>query len=416
MIPTRSGSNYSIQSNGSGPGNSSHKSKRQECHPRGEAQMEDARTSTSSQRLARTFDTLIESPEANITAIAVRPESLSTGNNRDIPVSVQELKDRGTSQGLDTHVLQRTSPTDKSFIEKPNYVIRGPEEEVGPRQTKQPSGSSPSLHKQNSTSTSAQQAQANTKDQPEGQERLKGKGKAQMEQALPTELQDSQEREDSHGQCVQYGKNSEGIQKQGRGKIQQIFSKVDLVKLVNQIETFNKEIITKLKTFEYIQQKLGNEILQVKESQKTMIGLENINKDNIFLAQICARLKELRIQVKNFENSTGHHAAVFQEQLEKSDKERIELKEDIQSSINTILLKNELPRQSTPILDRNVLNVNTDLNHEISSNVEVEAACNFKDIPRLEEWPTFSGEGGYNHMEFMKTIYMFKEDFNIPDE
>ncbi|MBW0587012.1 hypothetical protein O181_126727 [Austropuccinia psidii MF-1] len=91
MTPTRSGSNYSIQSNGSGPGHSSHKSKRQECQPRGEAQMEDSRTSTSSQRLASTFDTLIESLEADITAVAVRPESLSTGNNRDIPVSVQEL-------------------------------------------------------------------------------------------------------------------------------------------------------------------------------------------------------------------------------------------------------------------------------------------------------------------------------------
>ncbi|MBW0564402.1 hypothetical protein O181_104117 [Austropuccinia psidii MF-1] len=92
MTPTRSGSNYSIQSNGSGPGHSSHKSKRQECHPRGEGQMEDARASTSSQRLARTFETLIESTEAEITAISVvRPESLSTGNNRDIPVSVQEL-------------------------------------------------------------------------------------------------------------------------------------------------------------------------------------------------------------------------------------------------------------------------------------------------------------------------------------
>ncbi|MBW0563280.1 hypothetical protein O181_102995 [Austropuccinia psidii MF-1] len=114
--------------------------------------MEDARTSTSSQRLAITFDTLIESPEAEITTIAVvRPESLSTGNNRDITVSVHEIvygrktarvgtspksvdrhhdirssneeaygarKDRGTSEGLDTHVLQRTSATDKSLVEK----------------------------------------------------------------------------------------------------------------------------------------------------------------------------------------------------------------------------------------------------------------------------------------------------------
>ncbi|MBW0463759.1 hypothetical protein O181_003474 [Austropuccinia psidii MF-1] len=91
MTPNRSGSNYSIQSNGSGPGHSSHKSKRQECQPSGEAQMEDARTSTSSQRLANTFSTLIESPEADITAIAVRPESLPTGSSRDIPVSVQKL-------------------------------------------------------------------------------------------------------------------------------------------------------------------------------------------------------------------------------------------------------------------------------------------------------------------------------------
>ncbi|MBW0588097.1 hypothetical protein O181_127812, partial [Austropuccinia psidii MF-1] len=248
------------------------------------------------------------------------------GSNRDIPVSVQELvydvkatrvgtspksldgphelissikevhgarKDRGTSEGLDTHVFQRTSPTDKSLAEKQKHFIRGPEEEVVLRQGKQPSGSSSSLHKQQSASTSAKQAQTNPKDQSEGQEKGKGKVKAQGEQALPTELQDSQEREDSHGQCVQYGKSSDGIQKQGRGNIKPIFSKlVDLVKLVNQIETYNKEIITNSKTFEYIQQKLGNEILQVKESQKTIISLENLNKDNILsLTQICARIQ-----------------------------------------------------------------------------------------------------------------------------
>ncbi|MBW0497302.1 hypothetical protein O181_037017 [Austropuccinia psidii MF-1] len=211
--------------------------------------MEDVRTSTSSQRLASTFETLIGIPEDDITAIAVRPGSLSTGNNRHIPLSVQELvygsktarlgtspksldshhelissseeihgarKDRGTSEWLDTPFLQMKSPTDKSLVEKPRHVIRGPEEEVGPRKGKQPSGSSPSLHKQNSASTSAQKVQENPKDQPEGQ----AKGEAQMGQALPAKLQDSQEREDSHGQCVQYGKNFDGIQKQGRGKVE----------------------------------------------------------------------------------------------------------------------------------------------------------------------------------------------------
>ncbi|MBW0547469.1 hypothetical protein O181_087184 [Austropuccinia psidii MF-1] len=45
MTPTRSGSNYRIQTNESGPGNSSHQSKRQTFQPRGEAKMEDSRSS-----------------------------------------------------------------------------------------------------------------------------------------------------------------------------------------------------------------------------------------------------------------------------------------------------------------------------------------------------------------------------------
>ncbi|MBW0558528.1 hypothetical protein O181_098243 [Austropuccinia psidii MF-1] len=171
--------------------------------------MEDARASTSYQRLASTFDSLIESPEADITAIAVvRPESLSTGNNRDIPVLIHELvyvgkearvrtppksldrhhelisssakvhgarKDRGTSEGLDTHVLQSKIPTDKSLVEKPKPVIRGPEQEVGPREGKQPSGSSPSLQKQQYASKSAKEERESPKDLPKGQ----AKGKAQ---------------------------------------------------------------------------------------------------------------------------------------------------------------------------------------------------------------------------------------------
>ncbi|MBW0551305.1 hypothetical protein O181_091020 [Austropuccinia psidii MF-1] len=106
----------------------------------------------------------------------------------------------------------------------------------------------------------------------------------------------------------------------------------------------------------------------------------------------------------------------FPRTIGKSDKERLELKEEIQSSINNPSLKNNLPRQSTPILDRNLLNLNNDLHHTISSNAEVENSRNFKDIPRLEEWPTFSGEVEYKHMELMKAIDMLKEDFNITDE
>ncbi|MBW0535655.1 hypothetical protein O181_075370 [Austropuccinia psidii MF-1] len=367
--------------------------------------MEDARTSTSSQRLYSTFDTLIESPEADITANPIfRPEPFPTGKNRDILVSVQELvygskaagvgassksfdgynelissskevhgprKDREPSEGLKNHVLQRTSPTDKSLVEKPKNFIRVPEEKVGPKKGQQPCGSSPSLHKQEYTSKSAKQGQESPKEQSEGQEKVKGKGKIQVEQTLSTELQNSKERKDSHGQYFQHGKESDGIQKQGGGKNEPILPKeIDLVKLLTHFETCIKEILANFNNFEYIQKKLGREILQVKESQNTIIGLENVNKDNILsLTHICERI-EFKVTFLNQPN-------------------------DNSTSCITKQLK--------------------DLRIQ-SAKLEVEATCNFKDIPRLEEWQTLSGEGEYNHMELMKTIDMSKEDFKIPDE
>ncbi|MBW0460611.1 hypothetical protein O181_000326 [Austropuccinia psidii MF-1] len=81
MSSTRSGSNYSIKSNGSGPGHSSHKSKRQECQTRGEAQMEYSRNSTSFQRY----------------------EQLPAGRNGNISVSVQELVYGSKAEGVGTY-------------------------------------------------------------------------------------------------------------------------------------------------------------------------------------------------------------------------------------------------------------------------------------------------------------------------
>ncbi|MBW0590660.1 hypothetical protein O181_130375 [Austropuccinia psidii MF-1] len=39
-----------------------------------------------------------------------------------------------------------------------------------------------------------------------------------------------------------------------------------------------------------------------------------------------------------------------------------------------------------------------------------------KEAPQLNEWPTFTGEGEYDHMSFIKTINMLQEDDSIPDE
>ncbi|MBW0461095.1 hypothetical protein O181_000810 [Austropuccinia psidii MF-1] len=36
-----------------------------------------------------------------------------------------------------------------------------------------------------------------------------------------------------------------------------------------------------------------------------------------------------------------------------------------------------------------------------------------KEVPKLKEWPHFSGEGEYDHMEFTRGIDMIKEDFEL---
>ncbi|MBW0517657.1 hypothetical protein O181_057372 [Austropuccinia psidii MF-1] len=69
-----------------------------------------------------------------------------------------------------------------------------------------------------------------------------------------------------------------------------------------------------------------------------------------------------------------------------------------------------LPRHSTPLTEEK-LSVKLSLTPFIGENIISE-----KDIPKLEEWPIFSVEGEYNHIDFIRTIYMFQEDFHIPDE
>ncbi|MBW0461185.1 hypothetical protein O181_000900 [Austropuccinia psidii MF-1] len=52
----------------------------------------------------------------------------------------------------------------------------------------------------------------------------------------------------------------------------------------------------------------------------------------------------------------------------------------------------------------------TQLSHQDNNQVLI------KEAPKLKEWPTFTAEGEYDHMSFIKTIYMLQEDYAIQDE
>ncbi|MBW0583164.1 hypothetical protein O181_122879 [Austropuccinia psidii MF-1] len=294
MNSTRSGSNYSIQSNGSGPQNSSHKSKRQECQPRGEAQMEDARTSTTSQSLANIFDTLIESPEAEITAIAVRPESLPTGSSRDIPVSVQELV-YGSKQKEWELLPSLWIGTMSSYLQVKKFMgpekteellkgwtpmsCKGQVQQIKAWLKNQSMLSEDQKKKlaQCKDNTPVETPQASTsKDPPQpvpdkpkqapktnkkGNQKAKGKAKPKLNKPYPQNYRIPKKEKIAMDNVFNMARTLMEFKKQGRGKIEPIFPKeIDLVRLVTQFESCNKEIMTNFKIFEYIQQKLDNEI------------------------------------------------------------------------------------------------------------------------------------------------------------
>ncbi|MBW0574050.1 hypothetical protein O181_113765 [Austropuccinia psidii MF-1] len=102
------------------------------------------------------------------------------------------------------------------------------------------------------------------------------------------------------------------------------------------------------------------------------------------------------------------------------------LKDDIQSEMRLITEKmdkineanSNMPKLSTPFSHiRSPLKPKeeltnpliTDLSHQDNNQVLM------KEEPQLKEWPTFIGEGEYDHMSFIKTIDMLQEDYAIAD-
>ncbi|MBW0578406.1 hypothetical protein O181_118121 [Austropuccinia psidii MF-1] len=92
-------------------------------------------------------------------------------------------------------------------------------------------------------------------------------------------------------------------------------------------------------------------------------------------------------------------------------------------------LLNTLPRISTPlnqnegtgIPNPQVLDIkSSQLKNEFSTsfnNLEPSMGqALLKEVPKLKEWPHFSGEREYDHMEFIRGIDIIKEDFELQDK
>ena len=155
------------------------------------------------------------------------------------------------------------------------------------------------------------------------------------------------------------------------------------------------------------------------EVSKLSMKLNQVTADNTRQTELWQELthKEdmYKIEVINLIQS-------FQHEYRNSQRCSNSKMNDIEQILNT------LPRMSTP-LNKNegtripnpqVLEVeHQQLKHEFSTsfhNLEPSMGqALLKEVPKLKECPHFSGEGEYDHMEFIRGIDMLKEDFELPD-
>ncbi|MBW0566483.1 hypothetical protein O181_106198 [Austropuccinia psidii MF-1] len=269
------------------------------------------------------------------------------------------------------------------------------------------------------------QAQRTSEEAKRSQEPSRqGQRQSQSAQTLPTGVQHPQIGAFSCGQCVQHGQNSNGIHSQEAGKDEQ-----DLSMQINHVQSSINEEIGKL---ESKLTKITLDISELKRHDKKYTEwykLTNARFDSIINS--CSRI-ESTCQVQNDEMEDlsifrmndqldilqdhvlkrVENTNQFAKHLAKSGSERKKLKNEIIANVEQIYKNYEphMPRHSTPLTEEKP-SVKGSFNPLLGENV-----VSVKDIPKLEEWPTFSGEGEYNHIEFIRTIDMLQEAFNIPDE
>ncbi|MBW0581024.1 hypothetical protein O181_120739 [Austropuccinia psidii MF-1] len=307
--------------------------------------------------------------ERHIWRVPELPTIPQGGSNRNMSMPAQKLVQRskrrrvgnmpkpleGGHELLLTHQELSESREDHRTLRRLEPIVfQRQEERVGNDSSfgeKAPSG----VYQLQTTSRSVQgQAQRTSEEEETSQDSARqGQRQSQLAQTLPTREQDPQIGAFSSGQCIQRGQNSDGIHIQGAGNDEKDFS----TQIIQQIHFVKSSIVVE-----------HDHILEI---------AENTNQ--------------------------------FATPLAKGDSERQKLKNKIIVNVEQIHKNYEphMPRHSTPLTEEkpSVKGCFTPL---LGENV-----ISARDIPKLEEWPTFSGEGEYNHIEFIRTIDMLQEDFNI---
>ncbi|MBW0586890.1 hypothetical protein O181_126605 [Austropuccinia psidii MF-1] len=407
MVHTRNGSNYSVQPDGCGQGRGKTKSRSAKSSSR-KTHLEDAIVSPKSPRSVPTDSDVNSEPELIHDNIS-RAEPFSSGRNRNISIPIQKLVKRSQRRGVGnipkplagghelflTHqepsgsgenhralrrlepiVFQRQGQKNKELAEEPKSFIHRPEERIGNDSSFGDRGPSGVYQLQTSSRSVQEQAQRTSEEAERSQEPSKqGQRQIQLAQTLPTRVQDPQIGTFSNGQCVQHGQEFDGIHSQRTGRDEQNFSK----EIIGWIHFFQSNIHVALGKFDAKINELTSDISESKINDKRYTEWYELANARIHsIINTCNRI-ESTCQVATH--------------LAKIDSERQKLKNEIIANVEQINKNYEphMPRHSTPLTEEK-LYVKGSLTPFLGENV-----ISAKDIPQLEEWPTFSGEVEYNH-------------------
>ncbi|MBW0511767.1 hypothetical protein O181_051482 [Austropuccinia psidii MF-1] len=136
--------------------------------------------------------------------------------------------------------------------------------------------------------------------------------------------------------------------------------------------------------------------------------VQNDEMEDLSVLKINDKLRILKDHVLEITQNTNQFATHFAKRYS----ERQKLKNEIIANVEKIH-KNYEPHMARhcALLTEEKLSVKGSLTPSLG-----EIVISAKDIPKFKELATFSGEGEYNHIEFIRTIDMLQEDFHITDE
>ncbi|MBW0498308.1 hypothetical protein O181_038023 [Austropuccinia psidii MF-1] len=201
---------------------------------------------------------------------------------------------------------------------------------------------------------------------------------------------------------------------------------------IDEIKFVKSSIDVELGKFDAKLNKITSDIIELKGDDKKYTEwykLTNVRLDSI--TNTCEKI-ESKCQAKNYEMEDisilniddqlvilkDHVLEIIKNtnqlatHLAKRDSERQKLKNEMIANVEQIDKNYEphIKRHSTPLTEEN-----PSVKGSLTPFLGESPIC-AKDIPKLEEWSTFSGEGEYNNIEFIRTIDMLQEDFHIHDE